>query len=389
MKILFLSENYFPKVSGVPVVVRYLAEGLAKLGHHIALVTSQFKDCPSSENIGGVDVHRFRLSKSRINLYSGEIDNYVNFVINYKCDVIVLECVMCATTDLILPHLCKIKAKTVLHSHGISGLHLHPFERKEDLIHTIANTYHWTFYSCYLKFIFPKYIKQLDAILCLSEVDNTIPYCKKFGKDVQILGNAVEDVFLLPTREVKQENISQLRMPYFLSVAYYNQIKNQINILKEFYKSGIKDYAMVFIGPFENEYYYKLLKVNESLSKEFGERKILFLTRVDRELIPDIIGNAKLYIVGSTIEQFSIAIIEAMAKRVPFISTNVGNARLLPGGITINNIQEMHIQIDELIKNVNLYKNYSDAGKKFAHENCRIESVVNKLETILKTTLNN
>lgn len=32
MKILFLVESYYPKTSGVPVVTKYLAEGLAKMG---------------------------------------------------------------------------------------------------------------------------------------------------------------------------------------------------------------------------------------------------------------------------------------------------------------------------------------------------------------------
>ena len=58
MKILFLSENYFPNVSGVPVVVRYLAEGLANLGHQVSIATSNFKNCPEKEVIGGVTVYR-------------------------------------------------------------------------------------------------------------------------------------------------------------------------------------------------------------------------------------------------------------------------------------------------------------------------------------------
>lgn len=387
MKILFLSENYFPNVSGVPIVVRYIAEGLAKLNHEVSIATSNFMDCPAHETINGVDVYRFNLIKDHFNRYHGDIHNYIQFVTRFECDVVVMECVMCATTDLILPILSLVKAKKVLHSHGISGLRLKPFERKSDFVHTIANTYHWLFYSQYFKCKFPKYVKQLDAVICLSEMDDTIVYCNRYGKNVQILGNAVEDVFLGPTETVTQEDIATINRPYFLSVAYYNQIKNQIDILKEFYKSGLKDYAMVFIGPSENKYYYKLVGLKERLDRKYGSRKVLFLTHVDRSHIPNIIGNAQLYLVGSTIEQFSIAILEAMAKGVPFISTNVGNASILPGGLTINNINEMHTAMLELSANIQLASKYSIAGKEYVEQFCVRDKVIRRMELIINQLL--
>lgn len=204
---------------------------------------------------------------------------------------------------------------------------------------------------------------------------------------MEILGNAVEDVFLLPTKDTVQEDIVKLGASYFLSVAYYNQIKNQINILKEFYKSGIKEYAMVFIGPSENEYYYRLLEVNKELINQYGERKILFLTHVDRSFIPDIIGNAKLYIVGSTIEQFSISVIEAMSKGIPFISTNVGNAKILPGGVTIDSIDHMHTVMKNLIDDNERYSKLSKNGIEYVKKFCVRERVISKLEAIILNSL--
>ena len=60
-----------------------------------------------------------------------------------------------------------------------------------------------------------------------------------------------------------------------------------------------------------------------------------------------------------------------MTKGVPFISTNVGNARILPGGITIDDISEMHTYIDRLLADKNAYDSLSAAGKTFVNENCR------------------
>lgn len=40
MKILFISENYYPNLSGVPIVVQYLAEQLVK-DHDVAVLTKK------------------------------------------------------------------------------------------------------------------------------------------------------------------------------------------------------------------------------------------------------------------------------------------------------------------------------------------------------------
>ena len=56
-------------------------------------------------------------------------------------------------------------------------------------------------------------------------------------------------------------------------------------------------------------------------------------------------ANATLYLVGSNFEEYSISLVETMAKGVPFISTNVGNACILPGGVTVDSITDMHTKI--------------------------------------------
>lgn len=389
MKILFLSENYFPNVSGVPVVVKYLAEGLHGLGHNVTIATSCYGNTPREEIIGGVKIYRFDLHKNHFDLYSGEIENYKQFVLGFQCDVIIMECLQCVVTDTLLPYLDEIKAKKILHVHGISGLRLRPLEKKSDLLHSAANTWHWLHSQWFFHRYLPRYLSQFDKILCLSEVDDTIPYCKKFNIKAGILPNAVEDSFIQPSNPVEQPDIRALNKPYFLSVAYYSQIKNQIGILEEFYKTGIKDCAMVFIGPEKNEYYEKVLSANREFEVKYGPRQVLFLTNVERRFIPDIIGNAKLYLVGSTIEQFSIAMIETMAKGIPFVSTNVGNAKMLPGGIIVDNICVMYDKIQLLMQDDRLYKHLGFKGHEYVSEFCIRSKVVKQLEVLMKKLINN
>ena len=124
--------------------------------------------------------------------------------------------------------------------------------------------------------------------------------------------------------------------------------------------------------------------VNLELEKIYGKKDVFFLSEVAREDIPDILSNATLYLVGSLFEEFSISIIEAMAKGVPFVSTNVGNTRLLPGGIIVESISQMHKSIDLLLNNTELYKEYSRQGRAYAMQNCRTEYAVDQLEKYIQ-----
>ena len=119
------------------------------------------------------------------------------------------------------------------------------------------------------------------------------------------------------------------------------------------------------------------------MDEKYGVREVYILTNVNREDIPGAIAGAQIYLVGSTFEEFSISIIEAMAVGTPFISTNVGNARTLPGGVTIDDIGEMHQVIDKLIENKEKYLDLQKKGKDYAYQNCRVDAAVDKLQHYL------
>lgn len=65
MKILFVLENYIPHIGGVEVVFKNLAEGLAKKGHYVSVVTHRMKGAKKFEIIQGVNVHRVDCFHSR------------------------------------------------------------------------------------------------------------------------------------------------------------------------------------------------------------------------------------------------------------------------------------------------------------------------------------
>ena len=390
MKILFVSENYFPSVSGVPVVVRYLAEGLAQRDYEVSVVTQMPEGTAREELFSNIKVKRFDVYRSKFYKYSGEIDEYINFVINNDADVLILECSECFTTDLLLPHLGAFKGKILFHSHGMSGFTAKIFAVKDNLKHTLGTTYNWINAKLYFSYKFKKAFKYIDAFMCLSDVDSGIGYIRMYAKKVYILDNACSDIFFCKNLESNAINkYTELENErYMMSCANYSVVKNQKEMIRQYYQSeSSKSYSLVCIGSQDNIYYQECLKLKDNMEKRYGHRDVKLLYGISRSDIPAILSNASIYLTTSNLEQYSISIIEAMSQGIPFISTNVGNARLLPGGKTIDSVFEIHNVIDELLANKQMYSAYSKAGKSFAFNNCRISAVVDKLEQIISETI--
>lgn len=389
MKILFVSESYYPQTSGVPVVVRYLAEGLANKGHDVAVATQRYDNPLRDEMLNGVHIYRFDIYMNCLKRPGGKSSEFINFVLNYKADAAILECTQCITTDLLLAQLDRISGKLFFHVHGISGLapNRKLFAIKSDFKHTIGNTYNHIRGLYYFGYTLKKALSKCNATMCLSAIDDGINYLKKYSRKNYILDNAADNMFFDEITCMRNElnKYTQLENDCFMmSCANYTVVKNQKDIIKQYYQSeASKSMSLLCIGSQNNDYYKECQKLVSESEIKYGHRDVKLLYGVDRNDIPSIINKASLYLVGSSWEQYSISIIEAMSQGVPFVSTNVGNARLLPGGVTIDNIDEMHNAIDAIISDNKMYKSYSEAGRKFAYENCRIDVAVEKLEKMI------
>lgn len=390
MRILFATENYYPKLSGVPVVVKYLAEGLARKGYDVIVVTQSVKGTSDCEMINGVKIYRFPIWKDWIHTYRGNIAQYIDFVRQANADVNILECTECITTDVLLPYIKKIRGKVLLHSHGMSGFDSKFFSLKDNLKHTLGSTYNWFNSLIYFRWTLKKVIMNIDAFICLSEVDSGIDYVKKYANRYYILDNAADNMFYSTSiPDGVLSNYTKLKhKDYLVSCANYTVVKNQKDMLRQYALSdSCKYYSLVCIGSQETTYYKECQELAKSLNEKNDFCDIHLLCGVQRKDIPSIIKGASLYLVTSEWEQYSISIIEAMSQGVPFISTNVGNARLLPGGQVIDNTNQLFTTIDQILTNKKLYENYSQLGHKFAYTHCRIEPAVEKLETIIQSVI--
>lgn len=380
--LLLTTDDYYPRTGGVPAVSRYLCEGLAQKGYKVTVVTIKYDSLPAKESFNGVDIVRFEIHTTRLKFISGEITEFKNYIQQANVDILINECPEALTSRCLYPILVDLKdVIKILHVHGFGGLFQYPL--KINFSGRMLKAFKYRlFYFVYLR----KYLSLYDLCLCLSEVDSSKTTLEKYAQRVKILRNAVDDIFFETSN--RENPLLKYAQPtnkrYCLNIANYFPYKNQKGILLEFYKSVNDDISIIFIGKGSSRYFAELIAYNLELEKTYGKKDVFFLSGVAREDIPDILSNATLYLVGSFFEEFSISIIEAMAKGVPFVSTNVGNTRLLPEGVVVESISQMHKSIDLLLNNAELYKECSYRGRAYAMQNCRTEYAVDQLEKYIQ-----
>lgn len=382
-RILITVVDYYPKVSGVPVVTKYLAEGLVEKGYYVMVATGGDDGLPREEIINGVHVYRFNIKGSAYHIPTGECKKYINWALKQKLDIMINVCKPVWTTELLFPILNRIHCIKILHSHGASGLYINRiFRREGDIKHTIGHTYRFLMAKIFYGKLLPNFLDYYDSILCLNKNSREYSYFVKYVDKTKVieLGNAADDMFFSEFIENCIFDYTELHNPrYCISVANYTETKNQIALLKEFYKSKIMDMDLVLVGRNFGGYYKRMCRIRESLEKKYGRRYVHFIQGAKRSDIPGLLKGADVYLCSSLWEAYSISLIEAMACEIPFISTNVGNALFLPGGIVVDE-DEIHVALQKVSNNVEIRQKLVRDGRKYACENCRIKCKVNQLD---------
>ncbi len=397
MRIVFVVENYYPGDAGVPVVTRYLSEGLKTLYNYEVFAVTKLNNNSSYENHNGIKIYRFDVSYSKGFSIVGDAIGFCSKVIELDPDVLILECAQCVTTDIMLPHLHELKCKKILHSHDFSGLWIPFFKIYPSIKSTIASPKNHLVWKKYYRTFFKKYVNDFDLLLYLTDLGKDKEYFDKYSKvRYEILNNAADEMFFeqnqfdSKTKESLSGSCNVINKycdikseRYIICLSNYGKIKNQKTVLKEYYKASCPDTAMIFVGSTENNYYHSLKEMVKKLEKRYGKREVHFLTKIDRNDIPSILSHAEISVSASTWEAYSIALIEAMAVGTPFISTDVGNARLLPGGVTIKKSSDMHRVINELLNNREWMNKLSNKGRQYAYDNCRKDNSIKKLNRLI------
>lgn len=380
MKILISVFTYYPNKDGVQNVTEYQAEGLAKKGHDVTIITEKVANQPDKEVHNGVNILRIPCHTDYM-LHFGNKSMYQKLIIDSskKFDVIMTVCPETWCTDWVIPIIDQLACPCIMMVHGVHeydwrknrGTNLYTITRKiwGDIRWYPFYTFNWT------------NLRKFDAIIQLHEQDFSTKWFQKHGVSNQhVIYNAVDNRFFDDEIVAKRNQI--------INVGTYCERKNQKLCLQAFYKSNLKTWNLVLIGPNKNKYYNDLLELRTTLEEKYGHRNVEILSSISRSDTIDMIKMSKLYLMTSITEFFPISLIEAMAAGSAWISTDVGIVKFLPGGFVCSDANEIVNTLNRLDSDLD-WKSYGEIGRKYAEKNFKQEIQVTKLEQVMRETIKN
>lgn len=384
MNILVTCHSYYPNNDGVQFVTQYLCEGLVKKGHSVTVVTNYYENrgMNNEEIHNGVYIIRIN-AKTIHKIHTGEKSSYTELIkrLAKQNDVMINVCTQCATTDWLLSELKEIEIPKVLYMHSIWDFRYskEDFSSIKKLISKMWGNIRWRPYYFFNKKNFEEY----DIVTQLHEKDYTTGFFKKeYGIDSVIIENAAEDEFF---NKAINRSIN-LPEHYIINVSNYQKRKNQMKCLELFLNDSIPDdWSLILIGSRKNSYSIAI----ENKFKEYKKnnpnstKDVRVLYDIPRADISTYVKKASLYMMTSKWEAFPISLVECMATKTPFISSDVGIVKYLSGGVVCRKDAEYLHWMKSFMTDSKLRKRYGELGGSEACERYTISSKVNKLEGIL------
>ncbi len=312
MKILHTVESYSPALGGMQEVVRQISERLVKLGHEVTVATRKHPERKFTV-LNGVKIADFEIEGNRVRGIKGDEEGYLNFLLSSEFDIVTNFAAQQWATDIALPILDRIKGKKVNVPTGFSGL----FDPA---------------YSDYFSQM-KTWMKSYDMNVFLSDDYRDIHFARQNGisKTTLIPNGASEEEFLpRPSMDIRQKLGIGKDEFFILHVGSYTGIKGHKEAAEIFLRAGISNSTLLLIGN-QNEYFKKVYE----RSLKFGwlrflnrkKKKTLISTFLNRAETVAAYQSADLFLFPSNIECSPIVLFEAMAAGLPFLTSNVGNAK--------------------------------------------------------------
>jgi glycosyltransferase involved in cell wall biosynthesis len=110
------------------------------------------------------------------------------------------------------------------------------------------------------------------------------------------------------------------------------------------------------------------------------------LTAASRQETLAAYHAADLFLFASQLECFPLVILEAMASRTAFVSTDCGNVRQLPGGVVCG-IEALHLEVGRLLDDPARRRALAEAGHAAWRRHFTWEGVVDQYEALYRALL--
>jgi len=276
--------------------------------------------------------------------------------------------------NLIIPYFAiKTKSNVIFYPKGSTSL-FRVLGKKivvtiHGMIYKIDTKVHSRIENIYWRFIGKLASLISNQIIAVSENDKQVLISEGYSaKKIEVIPIGISKIFFTSANQVVSKKILRdfnlEEKQYIIQVGHITKKKNQeftINLFKEIFLNYPK-LKLVFVGSKEVDkaYYGHLVE----LIKEYSlQNKIIFTNSIDqnkhKKILPTLIQNSILFVFPSTYEGFGMPVVEAIASKVPVLSSNSG---AIPEIIGVNNTLDINNKdlwismIKTLIDNKRFYK---------------------------------
>jgi glycosyltransferase involved in cell wall biosynthesis len=376
MRILHTAGTYAPSLDGVAEIVRNISERLVKRGHEVHVATSALPPESPYVELCGVHVHRFSARGNLALGMYGEIEKYRQFVGSGNWGVMINHGLHVWPTDALLHQVGKYRWPSVLVTHGLVDGHPAFREYYAEVPRHVLNYWKW---------------------IATSSCSGEESYCSRFNlPKPQVITNGLDvaEWWRPPVRLRELWKVGDTPWVVNVSNHYGNHHKNHpalFELARRLKGHGVR---VTQIGNSHRASKWNLgsLGVRGGCFYACRARAMLsgsleLRTNALREHVVSAIQEADVIVSTSRWEANSLVLLESMAAGTPWVSFDVGSARINAGGVVVRDLDEMKEVVVELSRNAELRRKLGNAGRSQILEKHDWDKRVDQYEQIYESAV--
>lgn len=366
MDILIASPSFPPAAGGVAHVVQQHVEHLAGMGHRVTVITaSEGADNGETTTAQGVRVLRLPVKAGRFPVYAAGDRfgirqpavraQYQGLLQHAKADVLITHCWQAWNTDWAVDIAERLRFPVCLFSHGTS---VNDTTGRTGLLR-------WFRWRSYAWCRMPATLRRIALLITLhDQADNNrfydVALAIRHVTPIAVVANAanaeLDNATPWQPEEVRTHHVA-------LCVCQFTPEKNPAQVLDAFVRHAPPDWSLVVCGSRRTAYLERLEARYRRQARRRAVPPVSFQTGLSASQIMGLYKRADLFLAASRTECQPLVVLDAMAAALPFVSTDVGCLRSLPGGIVVRSRGDFERETAALMMDARLRARLADAGR--------------------------